>query len=245
MLTLARKMRRADYRLLHLAVPKVRTPGYFSQHGQDRFIAETLLAGKRNGVFVDVGAYDGETFSNTLHMERVLGWTGLAIEPQPRAFQLLQTRRTCATANCCVADYTGDVEFLDLEGYAAMFSGMQENYDANHKARIRRDLRLHGGDQHTIRVPCVPLMSLLLKHGLHDIDYMSIDTEGSEYAILSSIDFAAIAIDVISVENNYGDRKFERLMRGAGYRMVALAGPDEIYVSLKSGAATRTRFLSN
>ena len=56
---------------------------FFSQTGQDRLLFEHFFRGKRNGVFVDVGAYDGTTFSNTLFFERSMGWSGLCVEPLP------------------------------------------------------------------------------------------------------------------------------------------------------------------
>ena len=58
---------------------------FHSQVGQDRFLLENFFRGRRNGVFVDIGAYDGETFSNSLFFERTMGWTGLCVEPLPSA----------------------------------------------------------------------------------------------------------------------------------------------------------------
>src|SRR5215510_8537437 len=75
---------------------------YHSQHGQDRFIDTNLLRGKRGGVFVDVGAYDGVALSNTCYFEKELGWTGLCIEPNPIVFERLTQNRNCTTVNCGV-----------------------------------------------------------------------------------------------------------------------------------------------
>src|SRR5258706_11369284 len=63
-----------------------RHPPYYSQHSQDRFVDNFLLHGKRGGVFVDVGAYDGVALSNTYYFEKELGWQGICIEPNPMAF---------------------------------------------------------------------------------------------------------------------------------------------------------------
>jgi hypothetical protein len=52
----------------------------FSQHGQDAFVYETFFKNDGGqGFFVDVGAYDGVTFSNSLFFERHLGWSGICI----------------------------------------------------------------------------------------------------------------------------------------------------------------------
>ncbi|HUI61784.1 MAG TPA: FkbM family methyltransferase [Steroidobacteraceae bacterium] len=66
---------------------------FFSRAGQDRFLFENFFRGRRNGIFVDVGAGDGETGSNTLFFERFMDWRGLCIEPRPEAFAKLTSRR--------------------------------------------------------------------------------------------------------------------------------------------------------
>src|SRR3974390_100826 len=71
-----------------------RMPPYYSQIGPERNLKGGAFCGKRNGVFVDVGAYDGISFSNTLMFERELGWTGLCIEPNPDVFPRLIENRS-------------------------------------------------------------------------------------------------------------------------------------------------------
>ena len=93
----------------------LKAEGYFSQCGQDKFIVEKLLNGLTNGVFVEVGANDGVTFSNTYFMEKNLGWTGVAVEPLPRAFRELSANRKCNVLNGCVSNFNGDVQFLALK----------------------------------------------------------------------------------------------------------------------------------
>ena len=68
---------------------------YFSQFGQDRYLDQNVFANKREGVFVDVGAYDGFSGSNTLFFEKFMGWTGLCIEPDPAQFAKIPAYRAC------------------------------------------------------------------------------------------------------------------------------------------------------
>ena len=68
-----------DYRML----PPL--PNGIGACGQDTLIAE-LLGSKRDGVFIDIGANDGVTISNTYFLEKELGWSGVAIEPIPSIF---------------------------------------------------------------------------------------------------------------------------------------------------------------
>ena len=74
-----------------------------SQLGQDILVDE-YFGGKRGGVFVDIGAYDGVTFSNTLMLERERGWTGVCIEPLPDVFAELRQNRGCVCVQACIGD---------------------------------------------------------------------------------------------------------------------------------------------
>ena len=61
------------------------------------------------------------------------------------------------------------------------------------------------------------------------IDYLSIDTEGGEFDILCSFDFNAVFVHLVTVENNHYDLRIRNSMRRFGFRIVAIAGVDEIY----------------
>ncbi|KAK4319210.1 hypothetical protein Pmani_009837 [Petrolisthes manimaculis] len=63
-----------------------------------------LLAKRAPGFFVEAGALDGEYLSNTLHLEKVYGWRGLLVEPNPVAYKhLLQKNRRAWSSNTCFA----------------------------------------------------------------------------------------------------------------------------------------------
>jgi hypothetical protein len=62
---------------------------YYSQIRQDRYI-DFFFSKKRNGVFVDIGANDGVTLSNTYFLEKERHWTGICIEPIPSSFEKLK-----------------------------------------------------------------------------------------------------------------------------------------------------------
>ena len=63
-----------------------------------------LLDFKRNGIFIEAGAYDGEIHSNTLQLELKYNWTGILVEPNPDSFQELLTKhRHCYAINTCLS----------------------------------------------------------------------------------------------------------------------------------------------
>lgn len=209
---------------------------FFSQYEQDRYVYETFFKDKKNGVFIDIGAHDGMSFSNTYFFEKFMGWQGICIEPIPEVFQRLQANRKCLCIQGCIYDKSKTVQFLKVNG-PEMLSGIIVNYDPRHVQRIEREVRQMGGSFEIIDVKCYPLTKLLLDQGLHHINYLSIDTEGGEMGILQSIDFNQIDIDVIDVENNYGE-PFQQFLEAVGYKKAPYQGPwgssDEIYYKVRS-----------
>jgi hypothetical protein len=81
---------------------------FHSQVGQDQFLLENFFRGRRGGVFVDIGARDGERFSNSLFFERSMGWTGLCVEPQSSAYAKLKASRKAICEQARVADFEGE-----------------------------------------------------------------------------------------------------------------------------------------
>jgi hypothetical protein len=147
-----------------------------SQLGQDKIVDE-YLGGKGNGVFVDIGAYDGVTFSNTLMLERERGWTGICIEPLPDIFAELRKNRRCICVQACIGNREEqEVEFLAVQSEAArtrMLSGVLSEYDPRHLARVDVELNEFGGSKSVIRAPMRHLHGLLHEHGIGNVDYRS------------------------------------------------------------------------
>lgn len=208
----------------------IREPGYFSQDGQDRFVADNVFAGRKGGCFVEVGANDGVTFSNTVFLERERQWTGLAIEPLPEIYAKLAANRKCHSVQGCIADFDGQTQLTALTGFGEMLSGITANYAPEHLQRIEADLTAKGGKKQTLAVVCYRLATLLQRYSLRTVDYLSIDCEGGEMAVLKGIDFGAVKFHCISIENNYSDPAQFFFLKTRGFRLLAQAGADDIYV---------------
>jgi FkbM family methyltransferase len=204
-----------------------------SQLGQDRIVDE-YLHGKRHGVFVDIGAYDGLTFSDTLMLERERDWTGICIEPLPDMFSEMRQNRSCVCVQACIGNREeGEVEFLAVRSEAArtrMLSGVLSEYDPRHLARVDDELNEFGGSKGVIRVPMRHLHAVLHEHGIGHVDYLSIDTEGSELLILRSTILSAIGNPCVTVENNYDDPSIDAVLREQGYRLHTSIEWDRFYV---------------
>lgn len=208
---------------------KLKEDGYFSQYGQDKWLVENFFKNNQMGFFVDIGAHDGISFSNTYYLEK-LGWDGVAIEPNPEVFSLLERNRNCNIFNCAICGKPGVQKFRVISGYSQMLSGLLKKYDNHHQERISKEINLHGGKYSDIDIECNTLSGILQKIGKNYIDYLSIDVEGAEYEILTSIDFQKINIKLISVENNYRDYRIPKLLKRMGFIFYTIIG-DEFYLN--------------
>jgi FkbM family methyltransferase len=203
---------------------------YYSQSYQDKFIDRILFRQKENGVFVEIGAYDGISFSNSFFFEKNRSWRGICIEPTPRAFNELCKNRKCICVNGCISDSDGEAELILLEGYSAMLSGLKQDYDPRHSERIENEIKRFGGEKKSLKVRTINFNNLMLKYGTAHIDYCSIDVEGGEWKILQSINFDIISIDVITVENNFSDSRFIDFLANKGYDYVGKLEADQVFI---------------
>jgi len=207
---------------------------YTSQVGQDKFLNENVFKNKKNGIFVDIGAYDGISHSNSYYFEKNLNWSGICIEPLPNKFKELVSCRNCKCINACVSKDEGNVKFFEVNGAPAMLSGIVRNYDPRHLERLNREIERDGGSCNVVEVSSMNINNILRQNNLTKIDYLSLDTEGSELEILKSIDFDSFYINAISVENNYSDPNFKIFLESKGFNyLTTLGNQDEIYVNSK------------
>ena len=201
---------------------------YFSQAGQDRYVAERIFRNRRNGTFVEIGGYDGWEGSNCVFFEKVLGWTGMVVEASPGLVRRIGETRSARVVHAAVADRDGTAEFLEVTSGMKQMGGLTDHYPAEQLRRLRR---AEGHAETVVAVPATRLDTLLRAHGMKRIDYCSIDVEGAERAVLRSLDFAEFDITALSIENNRpGHESYQDIMDPAGYRQVTVLGVDEIWV---------------
>lgn len=198
---------------------------YYSQFGQDKFLYENFFKNKFDGFFMDIGAHDGVTGNNTYFFEK-LGWSGVCIEPIPDVFNKLKNNRNCAVIEAALSEATGVEDFLVLEGYTEMLSGIIKNYDPRHLARIQSELNSMGGKKQVISCKTIRIDDLNLPS---IIDYVSIDVEGSELKILETIDFNKYQINFMSIENNYEDHNITDILLRNNFEIVGRLGCDTIF----------------
>jgi FkbM family methyltransferase len=179
--------------------------------------------------YVDVGANDGLIVSNTAYFDLVLKWKGICIEPHPGAFsELIKNRTNSINLNICISDEEGEVDFCAVSGYAEMLSGIEKCYHPDHKKRIESEIEKHGGNKEILKIISKPLRQVLSENKVKKVDYLSIDTEGSELQILKSIDFDIVDIRVISTENS-SKSDIKTFLESKGFIFSGVVCCDEIY----------------
>ena len=189
-------------------------PDSQAQFRQDLFVlSETNF--KQGGFFVEFGATDGHYDSNTYMLEKFLGWKGIVAEPALRWHAAPRQNRTCAIETDCVWRRTGEsLTFNEAK------SGTLSTIDQFSGQDLHRDARSLG---QKYSVKTISLDDLLEKYAAPEvIDYLSIDTEGSEFEILSHYSFEKHPIRIITVEHNYSPQRDNifNLLTEKGYKRV-------------------------
>ena len=197
-----------------------------AQLRQDLF-ALAMTGFKRGGYFVEFGATDGKALSNTHLLEKQFGWSGILAEPARCWHAALAENRDCIIDRRCVW-HTSDERLPFSETGEAELSTIAAFAGSDHHAASRR-----GASSYEVKT--VSLTDLLVEHGAPaEIDYLSIDTEGSEFAILEAFDFARYSFRVITCEHNYTSNRerIRRLLEAHGYerRLDSISQFDDWYV---------------
>jgi hypothetical protein len=214
-----------------------------SQYGQDRFVLE-VLDGLQGGFFLDSGAADGVRGSNTQLLEQSYGWNGICVEPNHTLFAQLVRHRRCRCVNCCLYDRDGDVPFLES---AWMLGGILETY---HPAHLRFAMNTFGllangeGIPATVSKPARTVRAILRECSAPPIiDYWSLDTEGSELAILKSFPFDEYAVRVLTVEHNRLPLRIsiQHFLETLDYCLVRTIEIDDCYVRAGDMKTVRAR----
>lgn len=198
-------------------------------HGQflqDLWVSYELKSARR-GYFVEFGGADGVKFSNSCYLERELGWTGIVAEPARIWREALFANRRCTIDTRCVWTVSGERLLFNQPPIAA-HSTIDAFSDSDGHAETRK-----AGERYEVET--VSLADLLAHWDApRRIDYLSMDTEGSELAILQAFDFSRYDIGLITVEHNHTDKRqpiFE-LLYLAGFRrkFTQFSGVDDWYV---------------
>ena len=159
-----------------------------SQLFQDLLV--DLILDKDNGYFCEVGACDGIVHSNSYFLENKRNWRGILCEPASFWIEKLKVNRPNAIIETSpiFANSNINVNFIEKPGGRSFI-----NLDNNKKKTISNAFNT------------ISLNNLFEKYNVSEIDYLSIDTEGTEFEILKNFNFEKYKPKIITVEHNYKD----------------------------------------
>ncbi len=187
-----------------------------SQLGQDIWVLKKT-GFKKNGFFVEFGATDGFLLSNSWLLEKEFAWQGICAEPNPKFYEKLKINRNCHVSPACITGQTGKkIEFI----FADAYGGSQEYADDDQHSDKRAAYRAAG---HVETLTGISLNDFLEQHKApREIDYLSIDTEGSEFEILEHFPLDKWIIRLLTVEHNFTQRRSDirTLLEGYGYQCI-------------------------
>jgi len=166
---------------------------YYSQCGEDEYLNTHYFKNRRDGIFLEMGALDGITYSNTKFFEDTLGWTGVLIEPHPIQFQnLAKTRPKCRLYNTLVSDTTAELKFKYFLYGLSPVSGVESTLPEIHfKLWFQSDDPQYKSlPQSEVMMKPRTLTSIVKDSGISHIDFFSLDVEGHELNVLKSFDFS-------------------------------------------------------
>ena len=185
-------------------------------------LKEQFFGHVRTGFFVEVGANDPETWSQTFHLEQ-LGWSGIVVEPQPDLAAALRERRratVCAVA-CSAPENAGQSMTLHL-------AGGHSSLDPRLKVATVRPAG-------AVDVPLTTLDRILSDNGAPaPFDFLAVDVEGHELEVLRGFDFARWRPRLILIEDHVLDLGLHRFIGAHGYKWVRRTDINSWYVPADS-----------
>ena len=197
--------------------------------GQDVFIYENFFPNKRDGVFIDIGAAEGVSRSNSYFFEKELGWSGICIEAQKHSYDKLIKNRNSICVNACLSDKEEEVEFMTFKNGGEAIGGIIKYYSPLHVEKQVKKWQKNSGK---VVMRSRLITDVLSENNITKADYLSIDTEGSDLIILKTVPLDDLQVSCISIENNYANDEIKKYMNSAGFKFQQRFRNDDVYVRI-------------
>lgn len=209
---------------------------YYSQDNEDRYLDENFFHQKRNGKYIELGALDGNLYSNTKYFQDSLDWSGILIEPHPLKFHALKDNRPNNKCfNNLVSNGNEPLNFKFFHDGHAAVSGVVNTLPQGHYESYYDNPKFMCLARDTMSIIPRSLTSIIKESKIDHFDFLSLDVEGHEYEVLCSWDFS-VPIDVILIEM-LGDERNEKcreILKNNGYEFHSKISRNEVYKLVKN-----------
>ena len=205
-----------------------------SQLYQDMF-AEFIVGNSFEKTFLEFGATDGLNLSNTYSLEKFSNWSGVLAEPDTQWHNNLKSNRpNTKIIHDCI--WTKSNETLDFISSSEGELSTIESYKYSDKDSMPANSKSRNKITNKIKVNTISLNDLInTEFDNLAPSYISIDTEGSEYDILTSFDFDNFKPKVFTIEHNYSslEKQIDELLEKNNFQRIfrKLTAFDAWYVS--------------
>lgn len=201
----------------------------YSQFGEDLILHNEFFPNVEKGICIEVGAVDGIMMSNTLFFEE-RGWLSICVEANPFMFEDLKKNRS-ETIHGAV----GEVNKNEVDFWIVTLNKQGGNQSAISGLELdQRLLRDHSHLEPTgvlVNVPMYTLNTILERYPhIPSVDFVSIDTEGTELNVLKGFDLVKYNPKVLLIENNYNDTDVEEYLKDFGYIKVKRNFVNDFYI---------------
>jgi len=200
-----------------------KNPRLSGQFGQPTFLDMVIFKGQvKDGFFIEAGADDFESDSNTILFELEHNWSGILVEPNPTIYPLgLMKHRKAWGAGTC----------LGLGGIPSMAQFSPKAVEGGMAGIVPE------ATSESMEMQCFPLYSLILATGNRTINYFSLDIEGAELQVLESIPWDKVDIEVITIESNHMGEVFPgsqselyKLLEDQNYVYAYTVAIDDVFI---------------
>tara|TARA_Y100001970_G_C14150521_1_gene812418 strand:- start:366 stop:1100 length:735 start_codon:yes stop_codon:yes gene_type:complete len=193
------------------------------------WILDTILTKINKGFFIELGAYNGVNKSNTYVLEKFFNWSGICIEPNDFYFEILKKIRNCICTNDCVDNKEQEVEFFCYKTTGGIISSETDNDPETVKNKLKKDN--HYGEDIKIKKLKTKTLSQVLQenNAPFKIDFLSLDTEGSEARILKDFPFKKYSFRVMVIASV--TKELDEIIIKNGYKKLKADDTDAFYLN--------------
>lgn len=217
------------------AASEIHSSVIHSQDGEEVFLKE-FFARKKEGVYVDVGAYQPFRFSNT-YWAYEQGWRGINIEPNVVGYEkFLWARPQDVNLNCGIAETEEEISYYEFEEGALNTFDRREIVDITKIKKIRK-------------IPTRRLDSIFKEYCIGKIDFLDIDVEGYELSVLNSNNWGLYRPSVVLIEQKMNvedaiNSEIYFYMKKRGYEAISKYHRTMIYHDIKESNCEKSTVYS-
>ena len=195
---------------------------YYSQDNEDHLLFR-IFGGKPSGTAVEVGGFDGITYSNTYLFEK-LGWRTLIIEPMPDYAAMIRKNRRAELFECAAGSCPGEATLTIAKGAESLSTLSPTGYQL-------KNMEHHAAGFEKITVPVRTLDEIFESAKIEVLDFITVDVEGHEKEALAGLKLPTWNPEIVIVEDPSmgAGSAVKEIMQAQGYSRFMTTGCNDWY----------------